>query len=367
MKKSILFTVIIALLLSVIFFSSCKQIVNRLPSEISKLSSGLSINDNYFTRGVENNDKLTKLFSLLEQNTESEKKRFIIIKQISGIYLNAGETDKMNAFLTSYVEKHPNDAYNAYYLYLVGQNYKKTSAYSFAIYYFDRILKNHPNLVVNGKSLHRETLEELLDLVEDPEYRIKYYKELISRFSKEINMGVTYYFLAKAYEEAGEGQQAIQSYKKFLQYPDANVPGNPQAYSRVQDMIEFANSSKDWTMESLQDLINAIKYAVYNRQGQRLEYYRAKVNFFTVFWGQQSSDTNERVLFDLSKVLQNSNVRFERNLDIKSNADEAYLKTWGWAYRTGTWYLAFRKVDYPFDPEINGRWEWAGIYFGDKL
>ena len=25
------------------------------------------------------------------------------------------------------------------------------------------------------------------------------------------------------------------------------------------------------------------------------------------------------------------------------------------------------KVNFPADPEIHGRWEWAGIYFGEKL
>jgi hypothetical protein len=24
-------------------------------------------------------------------------------------------------------------------------------------------------------------------------------------------------------------------------------------------------------------------------------------------------------------------------------------------------------VNYPPDPEINGRWEWAGIYLGDRF
>ena len=62
-----------------------------------------------------------------------------------------------------------------------------------------------------------------------------------------------------------------------------------------------------------------------------------------------------------------SRLRCASELDPDSNAQEAYLETWGWSYyRIRTWYLYFRKVHFPADPEINGHWEWAGIYFGSK-
>ncbi|MCI6442425.1 MAG: tetratricopeptide repeat protein, partial [Spirochaetia bacterium] len=46
---------------------------------------------------------------------------------------------------------------------------------------------------------------------------------------------------------------------------------------------------------------------------------------------------------------------------------EAYLRTTGWSNYVNVWYLYFRKVNFPADPEIHGRWEWAGIYYGEKL
>ncbi|MDR1596788.1 MAG: tetratricopeptide repeat protein, partial [Treponema sp.] len=46
---------------------------------------------------------------------------------------------------------------------------------------------------------------------------------------------------------------------------------------------------------------------------------------------------------------------------------EAYLRTWGWSQYISTWYLYFRKINFPSDPEIHGRWEWAGIYYGEKF
>jgi hypothetical protein len=84
-------------------------------------------------------------------------------------------------------------------------------------------------------------------------------------------------------------------------------------------------------------------------------------------WEQDDSESNTQVLFDLGSFLRGSKISYAKELDIDSNAREAYLETWGWSYRMPTWYLYFRKINYPGDPEINGRWEWAGIYFGEKL
>lgn len=44
-----------------------------------------------------------------------------------------------------------------------------------------------------------------------------------------------------------------------------------------------------------------------------------------------------------------------------------FLRTIGWSYRVETWYLYFRRVNFKADPSIDGKWEWAGIFFGEKL
>ena len=60
-------------------------------------------------------------------------------------------------------------------------------------------------------------------------------------------------------------------------------------------------------------------------------------------------------------------MNFNDTLDELSNEGEAYLRSTGWNYRIPTWYFYFRRVEYPADPEINGSWEWAGVFFGEKL
>ena len=54
--------------------------------------------------------------------------------------------------------------------------------------------------------------------------------------------------------------------------------------------------------------------------------------------------------------------------ELEADGDEAYLWTYGWGeLRIRDWYLYFRKVHMPSDPEINGSWEWAGVYLGQRL
>jgi len=131
-------------------------------------------------------------------------------------------------------------------------------------------------------------------------------------------------------------------------------------------MIQFYDRrDKNWTMESLDQLVNVIKEALWARDARKLTRYRAKVNFFAVSWEEEQTEADIEFIADIGSFMWNK-IYYADALDSDSNNREAYLRTWGWSYRITTWYLYFRKIDFPADPEIHGEWEWAGIYFGDK-
>jgi tetratricopeptide (TPR) repeat protein len=332
------------------------------------LFSGCSQPYAYYMVGTwEQKREMKELFHLLDAEQEPGENRFILIQQISNRLNNAGHQDRLILFLTTYVEKNPSDPYNAYYLGAVAAAYRATGAYPMATHYYERILMEHPDLLVAGSSIHYQCLQELLSLVEDPSYKIEYYKELISRFPELIDLGVTYYYLGRTYEDVGEWEQAIRAYQKFLKYPEAEISGVPHAHARIREKVEFYYAGKEWTVADLQQLVAEIKRAIAARSVRRLLEYKAKVNFFTMSWSQQDTDENVGTVFDIGAFLNTSRVRTDPDLDIDSNSGEAFLGTTGWSYRIPTWYLYFRKVDFKPDPEINGRWEWAGIYFGEKL
>ncbi len=69
----------------------------------------------------------------------------------------------------------------------------------------------------------------------------------------------------------------------------------------------------------------------------------------------------------MRSFMRGNRIRYSAELDPSSSPTEAYLRTTGWSNYVNVWYLYFRKVNFPADPEIHGRWEWAGIYFGEKL
>ena len=321
----------------------------------------------YYVVGNEKaKNELIQLSEAMKEQTNNPEINFILIQEISKILHGQSELEILNLFLTTYVEKNSKDPFNGYYLLMTAQNYLDSGAIPFAIHYFDRILKNYSDLRVRGQSIHYICLSNLIKLVDIPQKKVNYYKELLSSFSDDIEKGSAYFYLAKTYEELGEWDLSIQAYKNFLQYPDSKVPGYPEALNQTIPIIDFYDyRNKNWTMENLEDLVNSVKYAIRKKDYRRLSKYRAKINFFAVSWEQEKTEANSDFLDKLNTFMKNR-VRYSADMDTDSNMQEAYLKTWGWSYRIRTWYLYFRRVNFPADPEIHGQWEWAGIYFGDK-
>ncbi len=322
----------------------------------------------YLSLSRDDEREFSRLHDDLEEETVYEKK-FIIMRQILDLINGKISIQELNLFLTTYVEQNPDDPFNGYYLMIVARNYRDELAYPFAVHYYERILKNYQDLLVKEQSVHYLCLKDLINLVEDPEVRIVYYKDLIARFSDEINIGETYYYLGNTYADTGEWEQAIQAYVKFLDFPDVSIPGDSFARERINGLIAFYNTDKNWTVETLDELVENIKGAIYRgkftHNGKYLLKYRSKVNFFAVSWEEQQSSSDPDFIDNLGSFLS-PKVRVSQELDKASNSQEAYLKTTGWSYRISTWYLYFRKIDFPADSEIHGSWEWAGIYFGDK-
>ena len=320
----------------------------------------------YLVGSQEQRSELAELLPMLEDPELRYESRYILMNEIIKILYQAGGEEQLNLLLSTYVEKYPDDPFNAYYMLVIAENYREQKAYPFAVHYYERILKNESDLMVRGNSVHFICLKSLISMVKEPEVRVHYYKDLIARFPGEIDLGETYYFLGKTYEDVGEWDLAIQAYKQFLTFPDTTIPGIPDAQKEISSMITFYDRrDKDWTMADLDRLVNNIKAAIWQEDSRRLRRYMARVNFFALSWEQEESQADIDFLSDIGIFLK-GNVYYSRELDEGSNSKEAYLRTWGWSYRIKTWYLYFRRINFPADPEIHGQWEWAGIYFGEK-
>ncbi|AEF85287.1 conserved hypothetical protein [Treponema primitia ZAS-2] len=324
--------------------------------------------DPYYLIGSKEQQRVFRdLFSLLSKEAQSGEEQFSVVREIANEYAKMKEYSRLINFLSSWTYTHPDDPYIAYYLLMTAYGYGQQDAFTMAGLYFDLIVKNYPDLTIRGESIHLTCLNQLINLSDNPEQRVWYYQELISRFSDKIDLGVTYFMLGQAYEHIGEWNGAIQAYTQFLPYYGAVIPGFPEADSYAKQLVDFNNSRKDWTFETLGSLLTAVRSALDNGSSWQLRRYQAKVNFFARSWGQEDRDGSGMAEFNLSDFMMSNHIRYAAELDATSNANEAYLRTWGWSQYISTWYLYFRKINFPSDPEIHGRWEWAGIYYGEKF
>jgi len=324
---------------------------------------------NYYIAGSsESRERLQDLFTLLAAENTAEN-TFAVVREIANSYAREKEYGRLIHFLGERTINFPNDPYNSYYLLMIAYAYIQQDSLPVAALYFDLIVKNYPDLTINGESIHFACLNQLIDLTEDPNQQVWYYQELISRFSDRIDPGVIWFMLAQTYEQIGDWNSAIQAYTRYLPYAGTIVPGFPNADNYARQQVDFNNSRKDWTFESLPALLSAIRSALDAGSPRQLERYRAKVNFFARSWTHDDTDTSSMADFSLSEFMRSNRIRYADRLDAASNATEAFLRTWGWGWvqYVPTWYLYFRKIYFPSDPEIHGRWEWAGIYFGERF
>lgn len=315
-------------------------------------------------------ETFTQLMDRLSRPGLSEESRYAIINNVAKNLYASNEYDKMNIFLTDWVENHPDDSYNAYWLYMVASAYLAKGVEPVAEYYYERILKNYQDLLIKDQSIHFSCLQRLIQISGSTVNRISYFTMLIKRFPKNVNITEMYVRLALEYEKEGEWKQALTNYFLFLDQPDSStiqIAGIPDAYVSARKMVDFDNSPKNWTFESLESLEKAVKDAIVAYDWKALDKYRSKVNFFTMSWKTSAGDTNAQKEFSMRNFMRGNKIRFNAVLDDASNPNEAYLRTTGWNSYVNVWFLYFRKVNFPADPDLHGRWEWAGIYLGERL
>jgi tetratricopeptide (TPR) repeat protein len=307
---------------------------------------------------------------LLESPDLIPETRYGLVKSIAtGMHAKKDYT-QLILFLTEWVENHPDDTYNAYWLLMTANAYLENDAKPMAEYYFERILHNYDDLVVQEKSVHYLCLQHLIQISTVPANRISYFNQLITRFPNEVSITELYVRMALEYENEGEWPQALRCFQKFLEQDDAatiQISGIPNAYMMARQLIDFNKSSKDWTFETLDGLVSAVRRAINNYDPWLLESYKSKVNFFSMSWRQDETADNAQSEFSMGSYMVGNTIRCSSTLDETSTPTEAYLRTWGWTSYLNVWYFYFRKVNFPADPDIHGRWEWAGIYFGEKL
>lgn len=328
---------------------------------------GTSLSDSEQLRAV-NVDRFRDILDDLQFHYPQARDRVVIVEELVAKMEGDGKARLAPPFLAQYLSRFPNDPYDAYYLLLIARQYEKSGEIELASLYFQKCLHTNADVVVQGESVHLQSIKRLLEYPIEAIKKVDLYGELLDHFSDRVDVGYVYYRQGQAYEQAGQYPAALRAYGKFLEHPEAVVPGKANEQERIREMVNMAGSARDWTRENLDQLIAEIKNALMQKDYAALLDLQAKVNFFSMAWLQDKTDYNSQANYDLRRFLLGADhVYFENRLEGNSNSQEAYLKTWGWSTYMPIWYLYFRRVDFPADPEVNGNWEWAGIYFGNSL
>ncbi|MDR1868717.1 MAG: tetratricopeptide repeat protein [Treponema sp.] len=325
------------------------------------------INPYYISGKGESRQQFLELVNLLKKEDAGSEGEFAVVQEIAASFARNKDFDRLIHFLNEKTIANPSNPYNGYYMLMIAYAYIQTNSEPIAALVFDLIIKNYPDLTINDESIHLVCLRQLIRLNNNPERQVWYYQELISRFPDKIDLGSVYFMLGQSCELIGDWNSAIQAYTNYLPYTGTIIPGFPNADQYAKHQVDFSKSPKNWTFESLSALRTAIENALDDGNARALTRCQAKVNFFARSWEQMETDDSGMVDFNLAEFMYNNRIRYAPALDPSSNSTEAFLRTTGWSRYLPTWYLYFRKIYFPQDPEIHGRWEWAGIYYGEKF
>lgn len=314
-------------------------------------------------------EKLTYLFSLLEKEDNFDNS-FVINSEIANILEQQTEKNIITTYLLRYIEAFPSDPYNAWYTYKIAENYKHQKINEFAEKYYLITINNFNDLIYNNQSIHLATINNLIEINTVPEFQIELYKRLEKEFPESMNSGKNLYNFAKTYETTGEFKKAMEVYQRLIALNDTNIPGDKTNFDYIKEMLNYQYvANKAWLEKDLDTLVANIKYAIRTQNANSLRRQTSKLDFFVTSWTAEQRSVNREFISEFDRFIRGiwkGPVKYASTLDSSSNNTEAYLKTENWSYRIVTWYLYFRKIDFPADQEIHDKWEWIGIYLGEK-
>ncbi|MFW5801288.1 MAG: hypothetical protein ACOCVC_04610, partial [Spirochaeta sp.] len=261
-----------------------------------------------------------QLLSMIEQTNDNPESQVVIVEQLIQNLRKTQRQDEIIPLLSGITARNPDNPYNAYYLTLIGEHLRTNGQPKAAYLYYYRAVYRYPDVEVSGSSVHYRALNQLLNTAQGAEKKMQHYHTLQSRFAGKIDPGLHHYYMAQNYEAIGDYDSAFDEYRRFTSYPDTRIPGRPNAYQTVTQLLDFKDSSRNWTYENLDDLVSEIQAAIATRNPARLTRNQAKTNFFAMSWKQDSNDANTQSNFDIGPFLLRNSIRYRAELEPRSNS-----------------------------------------------
>lgn len=327
----------------------------------------------YIVGGREQKQQLRRLRAEIEQHGLRNLQGLTALELFTEQLVESGHPELMHRLLIRSVLSDPENPYNAVILFLLANYYTDSEQLQLAAYYYRNIINNYSDVQYDNESIHLRSLINLTEFSTDANKLADYHRMLIYRFPSHIDTFINYRSMIEQYRRSARWELLFQTYRELIDFCEENTSACQNDADRVEYIdnararVRFFGADRYWTAADLDTVVSEVKQALLTQSATALLNWQAGVNFFARSWEQEEFDFNSQINFNIGIFLRRSRVNFARELDNSSNAQEAYLRTWGWSHRIPTWYFYFRKIDFPADPEVHGNWEWAGIFFGELL
>ncbi len=252
-----------------------------------------------------------------------------------------------------------------YYLLLAAEIHLEQDRTSDAMVLLYRAQASGMDVTVGDTPLRFALLQQLAEVETDPYRTVQWLEELLAEYPDRVDRGLREWQLSEAYAAIGEWDAHYGAVVRFLAAPETRIPGVPDARRIASEALAFHRSGKAWVSQDLDLLVATIQQGIRARSWNILSRWQAGVGFFNASWEQEEFDFNARQNFDFPAfLLRNTQISIS---ELETNDREAFLRTRGWEPRVPVWYFYFRRVWYPADPRYHLGWEWAGLYFGERL
>lgn len=270
--------------------------------------------------------------------------------------------------LKKHIADYPTDSYNSKYLSLIATLYLDINIPLQAGYYFNKAISTSSNNTTPYIDFH--ILQSLAEIELDTRKKISYLEMLLTLYPQKTNLIHTHYTLGTLYDTLLDWDNAYTHYQKMLsatnltQSSQINTIDVEKIYFRMaRKKNNSPYSKKNRTWHTLEESRKVILNGLYSKSENYLKSLQAP-GFFTAQWEESPISLNAHIdSFDMVPIIKRSNLRVSPTFQYL-NEHEVLWPTYGWE-RLGTWYMVIRKIQQPDIITDNGKWEWAGIYFGE--
>jgi len=209
---------------------------------------------------------------------------------------------------------------------------------------------------------------KIIKLDEHYDLKEKFYLFLLEKYKESVDIPVILFELSENYKKQFDIKNAVKVIEKLLKIAKpSELADNRIDLKALRDDVVFYYSSKKWIDKDIESHVKKIKYAIRKRNRQLLTTYVSKTNFRVGYFKEKAEKSKSYYDLAIHRWWNNS-IYFESEVESFSTDSEIYLRSTYWTLpQMKEWYFYFKKVDYPYDSDIDGGWEWAGIYFGNWL